>query len=262
MLTIGDLARTTGVSRRMLRHWEAEGLLTPAVVDPGTGYRRYEAAQAGRVHAIAALRSTGFSLVAIGDLLDPGLTTARLLGTLREREHELVGRIADDETALAQVRARLRSIEEGLLMTRHTLQLHPLPALRLAGLRADVADETEIGHAVRTLDAALRERAPGTPAVVVRTYDPAPDDGPITVGVAIEIDDGDPPAGLDLTVVPALDRGASIVYDGAVANEGDAWLALDAALEPHGLVTAGPYRVRVTAGTTTLEVGVVEAGCG
>ena len=37
---------------------------------------------------------------------------------------------------------------------------------------------------------------------------------------------------------------------------------LDAALEPHGLVTSGPYRVRVTAGTTTLEVGVAEAGCG
>lgn len=262
MLTIGDLARTTGVSRRMLRHWEAEGLLTPADVDPVTGYRRYEATQAGRVHAIAALRATGFSLVAIGDLLDPGLTTARLLEKLRERERELVDRIADDETALTHVRARLRSIEEGLLMTRHTLQLHPLPALRLAGLRTDVDDETEIGHAVLTLDAAVRERLPSGTTAVVRTYDAAPGDGPITVGVGIEVDDGDPPAGLDLAVVPASDRGASMVYDGAVANEGDAWLALDAALEPHGLASVGPYRVRVTAATTTLEVGVTEHACG
>ena len=57
MLTIGDVAHRTGVSRRMLRHWEAEGLLEPAAIDPASGYRRYTPAQAGRVHAIAALRA-------------------------------------------------------------------------------------------------------------------------------------------------------------------------------------------------------------
>lgn len=47
MLSIGEIAHSTGVSRRMLRHWEDEGLLTPAVTDPVTGYRRYQDSQLG-----------------------------------------------------------------------------------------------------------------------------------------------------------------------------------------------------------------------
>jgi DNA-binding transcriptional MerR regulator len=40
MLTIGDFARFAGVSVRMLRDYDALGLLTPTEVDPSSGYRR------------------------------------------------------------------------------------------------------------------------------------------------------------------------------------------------------------------------------
>ena len=43
MLSIGDLARHGLVSVRMLRHYDAVGLLGPARVDPASGYRFYEA---------------------------------------------------------------------------------------------------------------------------------------------------------------------------------------------------------------------------
>ena len=39
MFTIGDFASHGRVSVRMLRHYDAIGLLRPAVVDPATGYR-------------------------------------------------------------------------------------------------------------------------------------------------------------------------------------------------------------------------------
>jgi DNA-binding transcriptional MerR regulator len=263
MLTIGDLAHRTGVSRRMLRHWEAEGLLVPAAVDPSSGYRRYQPAQVGRVHAIAALRSLGFGLEQIGDLLDPRLTTGRLLEVLRAHEQELAVRVAADQASLAEVRRRLRSIERGLLMTTQTLQLHPLPARRLARLATEVSDESEIGHAVDALGERLRALLGGGPlTTLVRTYDARPDDGPIEVAVAVEVADGeDPPAGLDVTDLPAAPRGASISYDQAVESEADAWLALDAALEPYGLATTSAYRVLVTPSTLTLQAAVIQAGC-
>lgn len=72
MLSIGEVAHATGVTRRMLRHWEDVGLLEPAAVDEHTGYRRYAHSQVGRVRAIAALRAVGFGLEAIKDLLGPG----------------------------------------------------------------------------------------------------------------------------------------------------------------------------------------------
>ncbi|AKL70685.1 hypothetical protein M444_35425 (plasmid) [Streptomyces sp. Mg1] len=39
MFTIGDFARHGRVSVRMLRHYDATGLLRPAHVDPANGYR-------------------------------------------------------------------------------------------------------------------------------------------------------------------------------------------------------------------------------
>jgi DNA-binding transcriptional MerR regulator len=40
-LTIGDFACATLLSVKTLRHYHRVGLLTPADVDAGTGYRRY-----------------------------------------------------------------------------------------------------------------------------------------------------------------------------------------------------------------------------
>jgi DNA-binding transcriptional MerR regulator len=48
MFTIGDFARHGQVSVRMLRHYDATGLLRPARVDPASGYRLYEAGQLAR----------------------------------------------------------------------------------------------------------------------------------------------------------------------------------------------------------------------
>ncbi len=49
MLNIGDFASHGRVSVRMLRHYDAIGLLRPARVDPVTGYRSYEAGQLARL---------------------------------------------------------------------------------------------------------------------------------------------------------------------------------------------------------------------
>ena len=45
MYTIGEFAALARVSVRMLRHYDAIGLLEPAGVDPRTGYRSYTADQ-------------------------------------------------------------------------------------------------------------------------------------------------------------------------------------------------------------------------
>ncbi|MEV7894127.1 MerR family transcriptional regulator, partial [Streptomyces cyaneofuscatus] len=57
MFTIGDFARYGRVSRRMLRHYDAIGLLRPDRTDPATGYRFYGAAQLARLNRIIARRS-------------------------------------------------------------------------------------------------------------------------------------------------------------------------------------------------------------
>ena len=56
MFSIGEFARHGRVSVRMLRHYDAIGLLRPASVDPGTGYRFYQAGQLAELN-----RSVGYA---------------------------------------------------------------------------------------------------------------------------------------------------------------------------------------------------------
>jgi DNA-binding transcriptional MerR regulator len=70
LLSIGRFAKATALTIDTLRHWDAEGLLLPAAVDPATGYRRYRPDQVGQARAIAALRQLELSVPAIRDLLD------------------------------------------------------------------------------------------------------------------------------------------------------------------------------------------------
>lgn len=110
-MSIGEIAHSTGVSRRMLRHWEGEGLLTPATTDPVTGYRRYQDSQLGRVRAIMELRALGFGLAEIGQLLDPRIEQSTLEVLLTHQVDALQRQITEASTRLVHVQHRLDIIQ-------------------------------------------------------------------------------------------------------------------------------------------------------
>src|SRR5579875_3910758 len=108
MFSIGDFARLGRVSVRMLRHYDALGLLPPARVDSGSGYRLYEAAQLTQLNRIVALKDLGFTLQQVRSILGDKVSVAELRGMLRLRQAELQSRLTADAARLAQVEARLR----------------------------------------------------------------------------------------------------------------------------------------------------------
>ena len=59
-MKIGDLAQRTGVSVRMLRFYEAQGLLSPA--RNAAGYRLYGEADVAQVAKIRLLQQAGLAL--------------------------------------------------------------------------------------------------------------------------------------------------------------------------------------------------------
>jgi DNA-binding transcriptional MerR regulator len=251
MLSIGEIAHTTGVSRRMLRHWEQAGLIAPVSVDERTGYRRYSPTQVGRVRAISALRSVGFGLAQVVDLLDHSrLTEDRLVALLHEREHELVTRIDEDSARLAVVRERLDAIQRGQDVIMTTMELGALPPLRLASLTATAGDESEIGEAIAALLPRLREHLDrrGTPdGPIVLTYDGAADERSIVVAAGATADD-DPGDTSELAIVEVgeADLGVTVRFDVPPSDIGDAWISLDTGLEAYGLETTGVYRQVLT----------------
>lgn len=70
LLTIGEVARSSGLSTKALRHYDSVGVLRPAQVDPDTGYRRYGPEQVERARAIRVLRRLEVPLDEIRRILD------------------------------------------------------------------------------------------------------------------------------------------------------------------------------------------------
>lgn len=66
--SVGQLAQASGLSVRVLRHWEDMGLVT-ADRSP-KGHRRYRPAQVTRLYRALALRRTDLGLSQIAALLD------------------------------------------------------------------------------------------------------------------------------------------------------------------------------------------------
>lgn len=94
MFTIGDFARHGRVSARMLRHYDAIGLLRPDRTDPDTGYRYYGPAQLARLNRVIALKDLGFTLQQVRAVLDEQVDVDELRGMLRLRRAELEGAMA------------------------------------------------------------------------------------------------------------------------------------------------------------------------
>ncbi|WP_037602293.1 MerR family transcriptional regulator [Streptacidiphilus rugosus] len=226
MFTIGDFAAYGQVSVRMLRHYDALGLLRPARVDPCSGYRYYEATQLSRLNRIIALKDLGFSLQQVGEVLDARIGAEELRGMLRLRRAELAETVASATARLAQVEARLRTIESEGAMPTDEVVLKSLPAARLAVLTgtAESFDPRHVGPVISPLYRRLHElltaaNVPVTGPDIAWYEQAAPELGePIVVhaGVQVALDPGPLPGGGDAEVVelPAVARAATIVHRG------------------------------------------------
>ncbi len=97
LLRVGDLAARTGVSPRLLRYYENQGLITAE--RSSTGQRLFDAAAIDQVRYIRQLLEAGLPTRVIGELLDcihePGRLEPCAVPTLVEHLRAHDERIAD-----------------------------------------------------------------------------------------------------------------------------------------------------------------------
>ena len=101
LLSIGTFARRSRLSVKALRLYDRSGLLVPADVSPGSGYRRYRESQLPRARLIVLMRRAGIPLARVAEIIAaPGPAGADLLAdywadaeTQFERRRELVRRL-------------------------------------------------------------------------------------------------------------------------------------------------------------------------
>jgi DNA-binding transcriptional MerR regulator len=131
MLTIGDFARITHLSRKTLRHYHEAGLLRPEQVDAATGYRYYSAAQIPTAQVIRRFRELGMPVAEIRSVLLAGVDDrARLIASHLAR---LEQQLAVTQSAVASLRRLLSPAPPA----RHVV-LRTVSARTVAGIEGDV----------------------------------------------------------------------------------------------------------------------------
>ena len=143
LMSIGEFSARTRLSVRMLRHYDAHGVLAPAAVDPRTGYRGYAPRQVADALHVRRLRDVGFSVSAI-------VAVRATLGSPAYGDALALQRVALEEEAAA-TRGRLALIDqlisaEGHTMTDITVTRTTVPARRVVALRGTVPTYADEGR--------------------------------------------------------------------------------------------------------------------
>ena len=135
MLKIGDFSKLSRISIRMLRHYDEIGLMEPRVVDPATGYRYYGEDQLSVAGQIQSLKSMGFGLTVIREILNCCGGPEEMEKFLRVKKKELEDQLGDIGTKLQLLDNTIEWIRKDGNMMDYQVTLKTLPERYVASVR-------------------------------------------------------------------------------------------------------------------------------
>ena len=144
-LKIGAMAEACNITPRALRHYQAEGILQPSIIDNESGYRSYSILQSIKVDMITQLQSAGFTLREIAQI-EQAKSVAYLQECAKQRSAELERQIQElllakhisDDIAFGCEQYQNRSLCERFMLER-------LPERRI--LLFDAPTDADLGSA-------------------------------------------------------------------------------------------------------------------
>ncbi|WP_030900793.1 MerR family transcriptional regulator [Streptomyces sp. NRRL S-474] len=157
MLTIGELARATGLTVRTIRYWSDEGALPPVARSAG-GYRLFDAASVARLELIRTLRELGLGLADIRRVLAGETTVAQVAAAHVVALDAQIRSLKVTRAVLSTVAKRGSDAEEMTLVNR----LARLSAAERRRILEEFVDE--IFHGLDTADPVIRARMRSTAA--------------------------------------------------------------------------------------------------
>jgi len=250
MFSIGEFARHGRVSVRMLRHYDAIGLLRPASVDAASGYRFYQAGQLTELNRIIALKDLGFTLQQVQAILAEQVSAAELRGMLKLRRAEIHAHIETETARLARVEARLLSIED-----EARVPVDGVVVKRLAPVRVGELTSTAAGYEPEAITPVIQPLydelwclivSAGVSAAgpAIAYYEDAPaGDGAIVVHAAVPVvAELGVDYGFTIVDLPEVDSVAAIIHHGSMDDVLSTGQALARWIDANGYRSAGYAR--------------------
>jgi DNA-binding transcriptional MerR regulator len=155
-VAIGDFSRMTHLSVTTLRHYHEVGLLRPAEIDPGSGYRFYAPEQVQVAQVIRRFRDLGMPLEEIREVLHAPDASARnqvIVAHMQRMESQL----AATQSVVASLRSLLEQPPMPIAVSHRTVDSGWAVAIRdqvpFPGL------DSWLSAAQREIDAALEAAA-------------------------------------------------------------------------------------------------------
>ena len=108
-MKIGDVSTRSGVSQRMIRHYEAIGLI-PAAPRRDSGYRDYDERDLHTLRFIGRARDLGFSIEEIGQLLALWLDSSRASAEVKALALAKAAELDDKARKLDEMRRSLEHL--------------------------------------------------------------------------------------------------------------------------------------------------------
>ncbi len=143
-MNIGEAARASGVSAKMIRHYEAVGLVA-AAARSGSGYRQYTDADVHTLRFIRRARDLGFSMAEIAELLKLWQNRRRASADVKRIA---LAHVADLERRMAEMAAMKQTLEH-LAACCHGDHRPDCPILDELGQEAPIPSPPQRGNGSR-----------------------------------------------------------------------------------------------------------------
>lgn len=240
MLSIGDFARMTFLSVKALRHYHDVGLLSPASIDPVTGYRRYDLTQVATAQVIRRFRDLGMSL--------EDLRVVVQAPDVRTRNIAIVASLQRMEQQLERTQSAVASLRNLIEQPRTTIPIEyhavaAVNAIAISEIVASVDVHGWLGSALTELRAALPmggEKRAGADGALYSRELFEEEGGEVVAFIPVQ---GAPsPTGRIKNVTLRAAEFAVAVHHGSFAGIDQTYGALGTFIAKHTISVEGPIR--------------------
>ncbi len=236
MMPIGKFARATRLSIKALRNYDRLGLLTPAWVDPASGYRYYRLDQMRRADVIRMLRIADVPLADIGKVLDganPNDVLSSHLVTLarqrdeQERELRYVEQLISRKDVAMSHEVAVKMVDNQVVSSHRTVTTYQQVFAAIPQGFATVFQRLEDHN----------EEPAGIPFTISRRAPDADDAGEVEMCIPVS-------PGTKIAPVHEIPGGpvAAVIHKGPYDEMGPAYEALAIWIADHGHEIVGPTR--------------------